>query len=154
MDGVSERGATSYRHHSEHLSVLRCPGIAVDGSLMASPTHLTGTVDGASVDETVNGAKLAPGRIQLIAERLFNLEVDDAGTGAAAGNIESGYFRAASGDYYCIGGGSFTRSDPSDPEAVSVMLTNFSRVECRELPVAGSIDACIADNWQTDRPEA
>ncbi|MFT3924261.1 MAG: hypothetical protein QM778_17125 [Myxococcales bacterium] len=105
------------------------------------------------LDHEVGRIQQAPGRFRVLAPTELVLLSDTSSLSATSGKVTSGTFVLENGDRYCVGGGSFTR-DTSQPEStVTLTLTNLSRMPaCDALPIIGSLDICVADPWQLDRP--
>ncbi len=150
---TTTRRADRYEHHVTGLAEARCPGTPVSGTVNVSPTKVLGTVDGLSIDEDVGRIQQSPGRFRVLTGNELILLSDTQSLGAANGKLLSGSFVLENGVRYCVGGGSFTR-DTSQPEStVTLTLTNLSKLQaCDALPAVGSLEICVADPWQLDRP--
>jgi hypothetical protein len=152
--GRTTRLPEAYVHEGIRVAEVTCPGTPVEGNLLLSSAGASGTVDGVQASGAVTNVQIAPGALLVgwQGARLMRVQVDDPGVRAASGAVVGGRFAFVDGRHYCVGGGTFNRPDPSNPEVVELSLTQLSRVKpCEELPQLAIVDVCVADEWQTSR---
>lgn len=150
--GTTYRDAALYMHTSIRLAEVACPGEAVDGTVRLAMTGATGTIAGVAVAGSVDWFQVAPGWVRA-SWNDARIEIDDSGADSPSGAVLGGWFRAEDGRYYCVAGGTYARPDRADPEAMQLSLTGLSRVApCAMLPERATLDVCIADEWQSERP--